>query len=155
VHGQTPQGNVQKLLPTSDCEGPATALNVTSERMTFDMNIHTFIFKDKVRIRRCDIIIVCDRLHITTDAKGETVEHIIAMGNVHFQQKERHVTAERAEYFDAEQKLVLTGNPRAWDTYKQHELSGAQITIFLQQERMFVKDARMLFQLRETPSKVP
>ncbi len=155
VQGQPPQGNVQTLLPASGCKGPAAVLDVTSERMTFNTRTHTFIFEDKVRVRRCGMTIDSDRLQVATDAKGETIEHIIAIGNVHIQQGERHVTAERAEYFDTEQKLVLTGNPRAWDTHKLRELTGEQIVIFLQEEKMSVKGARVIFQPRKTPSKEP
>jgi lipopolysaccharide transport protein LptA len=123
--------------------------------MTFNNKTRVFLFEDKVHVRRCGMTLVSDRLQVTTSAQGEAINHIIATGNVHAQQGERHVVAERAEYFEKEQKLVLTGNPRAWDTQEHRELTGEQIVIFLQEEKMSVKAARVLFQPRKTPAKVP
>lgn len=153
-HGQVQQKSGRNLLP-KDCQGPVAALNVTSERMTFDHRIQTFIFEEKVRVDRCEMTIVCDHLQVTNDARGENVERIIATGNVHFQQGTRHVMAERAEYFAVEQRLVLTGHPRAWDTQEGNEMVGEEIVIFLQDEKMVVKQARVLFHPRKTTSKTP
>jgi hypothetical protein len=55
----------------------------------------------------------------------------------------------------AEQRLVLTGNPRAWDTYEQQEMAGEEMTVFLHDEHMLVKRARVLFHPRKVVSKVP
>ena len=88
-------------------------------------------------------------------SKGEHVERITAIGNVHFQRGARHVLAEQAEFFPAEQRLVLTGNPRAWDSQEQQEMTGEEIIVFLQEENMVVKRARVLFHPRKVISKVP
>lgn len=154
AHGQVQQKGGEKLLP-KDCQGPAAALHVTSERMTFDHRTRTFTFEEKVRVDRCEMTIVCDHLQVTNDARGEQVERIIATGNVHFQQGTRHVVAERAEYVASEQRLVLTGQPRAWDTQEDHEMTGEEIVIFLQDENMVVKRARVLFHPRKTTAKTP
>lgn len=152
---QGEQRGLQTLLPAQDCEGPAQALDVTSERMMFDSQTHTFIFEDNVHVRRCQMTMRCDRLHVTQDEAAERVERIVATGNVHFQQGERQVKAERAEYFDAEQKLVLTGNPRAWNTQEQNELTGEEIVVFLQEDKLLVKRPRVLFHPSQKPSKTP
>lgn len=152
---QSEPGGLKTLLPTEDCEGAESTLDVTSERMTFDSQTHTFIFEDNVRVRRCRMTMRCDRLHVTQNATNERVERIVAMGNVQFQQGERHATAERAEYFEVEQKLVLTGNPRAWNTQEQNELTGEEMVVFLQQEKLLVKRPRVLFHPRQEPSKTP
>jgi lipopolysaccharide export system protein LptA len=123
--------------------------------MTFDHRTRIFTFEEKVRIDRCKIIITCDHLQVTHDARGEQVERIIATGNVHFQRGTRHVVAERAEFVASEQRLVLTGQPRAWDTQEDHEIRGEEIVIFLQDEHMVVTRARVLFQPRKTTAKTP
>jgi lipopolysaccharide export system protein LptA len=152
---QSEPGGLKTLLPTQDCEEAEQTLDVTSERMTFDSQTHTFIFEDNVQVRRCRMTMRCDRLHVTQNATNERVERIVAIGNVHFQQGERQATAERAEYFEAEQKLVLTGNPRAWNTQEQNELTGEEMVVFLQEEKLLVKRARVLFHPRQEPSKTP
>jgi hypothetical protein len=83
------------------------------------------------------------------------VAQVTALGDVHFQRGTRHVIAERAEFFPAEQRLVLTGNPRAWDTQEQQEMTGEEMIVFLHDENMLVKRARVLFRPRKVVSKVP
>ena len=129
----------------SDCEGAEATLDVTSERMTFDRDTQTFIFEEKVRVKRCDLVIDCDRLQVVRYADESGIKHIIATGNVRFRDGTRHAVADRADYYDAEQKLVLVGNPRAWDTDKQNELSGEEIIIFLEEDRILVSGAHVRF----------
>jgi lipopolysaccharide assembly outer membrane protein LptD (OstA) len=71
------------------------------------------------------------------------------------QQGTRRVTAERAEYFDAEQKLILTGNPKAWDAAERNELTGEEIVVFLEQDKLFVKQAHVRFHPRQHVSGTP
>jgi lipopolysaccharide transport protein LptA len=142
-------------LPREDCSDTSAVLDVTSEHMLFDQQTRTFTFEEKVRVRRCDMIMSCDRLHVINDVKGEHIERITAIGNVYFQRGTQHVLAERAEFFPAEQRLMLTGNARAWDTQEQQEMTGEEIMVSLQRENIIVKRARVLFHPRKLLSKVP
>ena len=156
VHSQGLQGTLEKLPAQKGCEGVATTLDVSSERMTFDSKTRIFVFEEKVRILRCTMTIVCDRLQVINDASQRNIEQIIATGNVRFQQGNRSAVAERADYFESEQKLVLTGgNPRVWDTQEQDELTGEEIVLLLQEEKVLVKQARVLFHPRKTSLKTP
>jgi lipopolysaccharide transport protein LptA len=152
--GQGPRSESTKL-PRTDCSNTNAVLDVASERMTFDQRTRTFTFEEKVRVHRCDMTMSCDRLHVINDVKGEHVERITAIGNVHFQRGTRHVLAEQAEFFPAEQRLVLTGTPRAWDSQEQQEMTGEEIIVFLHEENMLVKRARVLFHPRKVISKGP
>ena len=141
-------------LPMSDCEGPGQALDIESEQMTFDSKSHTFVFERNVTVRRCDMTLKCNRLRVINTADGKGVERIIATGNVQIEQGTRQARADKAEYFDAEQKLVLTGQPRAWDTEDQNELTGDVMEVFLATEKLEVKRARVLFHpRRSTPTR--
>ena len=155
VYSQGLQGTLEKLPAQKGCEGGATSLDVSSERMTFDSKTRIFIFEEKVRILRCAMTIFCDRLQVINDTSDKNVERIIATGNVRFQQGTRSAVAERADYFESEQRLVLTGNPRVWDTQEHDELTGEEIVLLLQEEKAFVKRARVLFQPRKTSLKTP
>lgn len=154
VESQERSPDLKRPLP-QDCQGTAAALDVTSTRMTFERQTRSFVFEENVRIRRCDMTILCDRLEVKSDATGQDVQHIVATGNVRVQQGTRHGTAERAEYFVADQRLVLTGNPRAWDAQKQHEMAGEEIVIVLPQEHVLVKRAHVLFHPRKPATKEP
>lgn len=154
-YGQGLQGTMEKLPTQKGCEGNAATLDVSSTRMTFDSKTRTFTFEEKVRIVRCAMVITCDRLQVINGANDQTIERIIATGNVHFEQGTRSGVAEQAEYFEAEQKLVLTGKPRIWDTQEYNELTGDEIVVLLQNEKVLVKQARVLFHPRKTASKTP
>jgi lipopolysaccharide transport protein LptA len=151
---QTPSTGIDRLLP-QDCHGDAAVLDVTATRMTFDQQTHTFTFEDDVNIHRCSMTILCDRLQVISNAKTEEVERIIATGNVRVQQGARHIVAERAVFFAAEQRLVLTGHPRAWDVQEQREIEGEEMVILVSQEQVTVKRARVLFHPRKTPTNAP
>ena len=155
VYGQGLQGTLEKLPAQKGCEGGATTLDVSSERMTFDSKTRIFIFEEKVRILRCAMTILCDRLQVINDASDKDIERIIATGNVRFQQGTRAAVAERADYFESEQRLVLTGSPRVWDTQEHDELTGEEIVLLLQEEKALVKQARVLFHPRKTSLKTP
>ncbi len=146
---------LSERLQQSDCEGPEAALDVTSEQMTFDRDTHTFIFRKKVRVKRCSLTIDCDHLRVIQDADENEIKHIIATGNVRFQDGAQHAVAERADYYEADQKLVLVGNPRAWDSDKQNELIGDEIIVFLGEERLVVKGARVRFHPDPSPGSEP
>jgi len=149
------QGTIEKLPIQKGCEGNPPTLDVSSTRMTFDSKTRTFMFEEKVRILRCTLVITCDRLQVINGATEQNIERIIATGNVYFEQGKRSGVAERAEYFESEQKLVLTGKPRIWDTQESNELTGEEIVVLQQDEKVLVKQARVLFHPRKTSSKTP
>ena len=146
---------LSQRLQQSDCEGPEAALDVTSEQMTFDRETDTFIFQENVRVKRCNLTIDCDRLRVIRDADENGIKQVIATGNVRFQDGTRHAVAERADYYEADQKLVLVGNPRAWDSDEQNELIGDEIIVFLDEERILVKGARVRFHPNQSPGSEP
>jgi len=155
VYSQGLQGTLEKLPAQKGCAGAPTTLDVSSERMTFDSKTRVFIFEEKVRVLRCAMTILCDRLQVMNDTSDKSIERIVATGNVRFQQGNHSAVAERADYFESEQKLVLTGNPRVWDTQEHDELTGEEIVLLLQEEKVLVKQARVLFHPRKTSLKTP
>ncbi len=149
---QRPKGS--KTTPA--CSSPAVPWNITADRMTFDVKDQSFLFEGHVHVRRCDMTLRCDRLRLLSTApKTAATAQIVAMGNVQFQQGDYHVVAERAQYFAAEQKLVLSGVTRAWSTQKHHELAGEHMVIFLQERRIVIKGARARFYLHTTQAQNP
>jgi hypothetical protein len=61
----------------------------------------------------------------------------------------------RAVFFDAEQKMILTVNPNAWDGAERIELKGVEIVVFLDQDKLFVKQAHVRFHPRQHVSGSP
>src|SRR5215471_21249170 len=80
-YSQSLQGTLEKLPTQKGCEGNLTTLDVSSARMTFDSKTRTFIFEEKVRVLRCTMVILCDRLQVMNDASDKNIERITATGN--------------------------------------------------------------------------
>jgi lipopolysaccharide export system protein LptA len=70
------------------------------------------------------------------DGEGQ-IEKIIARGNVQFENETKRATGKEAVYLANERKVVLTGDARAWEG--ENEVSGNQMTIFLDEDKSIVE----------------
>jgi lipopolysaccharide export system protein LptA len=68
---------------------------------------------------------------------SRSVNQIEATGHVKIENENSNATCEKAVYFVSEEKIVLTGDPVAWE--KGTRVSGKQITIYLAEERSVVE----------------
>jgi lipopolysaccharide export system protein LptA len=82
-----------------------------------------------------------DRMEVYLDAKGDNIVRTISTGNVRIITKDcRMGTARRAEYYDAEQRVVLLGNARVWR--EDNVVTGDRITIYLAEDRSVVEGGK-------------
>ncbi|HEV8437861.1 MAG TPA: lipopolysaccharide transport periplasmic protein LptA [Methylomirabilota bacterium] len=82
-----------------------------------------------------------DRMEVYLDAKGESIVRTISTGNVKIITRDcRMGTARRAEYYDAEQRVVLIGNARVWR--EDNVVTGERITIYLAEDRSVVEGGK-------------
>jgi lipopolysaccharide export system protein LptA len=65
------------------------------------------------------------------------LEKVEAIGHVKITQDNSHATCQKAVYFSTEEKIILTGEPVAWE--KGTRVSGKLITIYLAEERSVVE----------------
>ncbi|HEY7533605.1 MAG TPA: LptA/OstA family protein [Nitrospiraceae bacterium] len=65
------------------------------------------------------------------------INRIEATGRVKIEKDSGSATCEKAVYYQSEEKIVLIGNPIAWD--KGTRVSGKQITMFLAEDRSVVE----------------
>lgn len=73
---------------------------------------------------------------------NHSVNQVEAIDHVQIQHAGGHATCQKAVYFSDGDKIVLTGNPVAWE--KGTRVSGKQITIYLTEERSVVEgDSRV------------
>ena len=92
------------------------------------------IFTGNVVARQNKSVQYADRTEVYLDAKGEKIVRTVSLGNVKIITKDCRVgTARRAEYYDAEQRVVLIGNARVWK--EDNMVTGERITIFLAEDR--------------------
>jgi lipopolysaccharide export system protein LptA len=82
-----------------------------------------------------------DRMEVYLDAKGETIVRTVSTGNVRIITKDcRMGTAQRAEYYDAEQRVMLMGNARVWR--EDNVVTGDRITLYLAEDRSVVEGGK-------------
>jgi lipopolysaccharide export system protein LptA len=68
---------------------------------------------------------------------SRSVSQIEALGHVKIENANSNATCEKAVYIIGEEKIILTGDPVAWE--KGTRVSGKQITIYLAEERSVVE----------------
>lgn len=66
-----------------------------------------------------------------------TIRMIEATGRVKIEKQDGRATCQRAVYYEEDKKLVLTGDPVAWQ--KGTRVTGKQITMFLEEDRSLVE----------------
>jgi lipopolysaccharide export system protein LptA len=66
-----------------------------------------------------------------------TISKIEATGRVKIEKQDGRATCQRAVYYEDDKKIVLTGEPVAWQ--KGTRVTGKQITMFLEEDRSVVE----------------
>jgi len=79
-----------------------------------------------------------DRMEVYLDDKKDRIVRTVSTGNVRIVTRDcRTGTAKRAEYYDAEQRVVLIGNARVWRD--DNVVTGERITIYMAEDRSVVE----------------
>jgi lipopolysaccharide export system protein LptA len=78
-------------------------------------------------------------LHLSEAGGKREILRAVAGGGVTVRQGSRWATAERANYFAAEQKFVLSGGTATMHDALGNTVSGAELTFFLASDTIFVK----------------
>ncbi len=116
-------------------------LTVDADRMERFGKESLVIFTGNVVARQNNSVQYADRMEVYLDEKGDRVLRTISTGNIRIITRDcRTATAKRAEYFDLEQRVVLTGNARVWQD--DNVVSGDTITIYLSQDRSIVQGGK-------------
>jgi lipopolysaccharide export system protein LptA len=137
-----------QLAPTG--KGPAGArskedrsqpLTVDSDKMERFGKQSLVIFSGNVVARQNNSVQYADRVEVYLDEKGERVLRTVSTGGVRIITRDcRTGTAQRAEYFDLDQRVVLMGSARVW--HEDNVVSGDTITIFLSEDRTTVEGGK-------------
>jgi lipopolysaccharide export system protein LptA len=137
-----------QLGPTG--KGPAGArakedrsqpLTVDSDKMERFGKQSLVIFSGNVVARQNNSVQYADRVEVYLDEKGDRVLRTVSTGGVRIITRDcRTGTAQRAEYFDLDQRVVLMGSARVW--HEDNVVSGDTITIFLSEDRTTVEGGK-------------
>jgi len=113
-------------------------LTVDADKMERFGKASLVIFSGNVVARRDNSVQYADRVEVYMDEKGDRVLRTVSTGAVRIITKDcRTGTAQRAEYYDLDQRVVLMGNARVWQD--DNVVSGDTITIYMAQDRTLVE----------------
>jgi len=116
----------------------AQPLSVDSDKMERFGKQSLVIFSGNVVARQNNSVQYADRVEVYLDEKGDRVLRTVSTGSVRIITRDcRTGTAQRAEYFDLDQRVVLSGNARVWQ--EDNVVTGEEIEILLAEDRSTVK----------------
>jgi lipopolysaccharide export system protein LptA len=111
-------------------------VQVTADRMVSDSRSDQVVFTGNVEAWRGGLYVKADRLEVKQDRETKKMAQMVAIGNVFIRRGEQSATAERATFFETEQKAVLTGNPHAVEG--NTEVWGEEMVFLLAENNMIV-----------------
>ena len=147
--------------------GEAVSTTITSKKMTVKNQDNQAVFEGEVVLTRGSLVVYSDHMVVlfraqdppasdnqkgyetvkgAASSKGpdvvpavsnRSVTRIEATGRVKIEKDSGNATCEKAIYYQDGDKIVLTGEPVAWD--KGTRVSGKQITMFLAEDRSVVE----------------
>lgn len=108
---------------------------VVSDRMISERNGDKITFLGNVVAKRGNMTVYSDVLEIHNDEK-EGKDKIIARDNVRIEQEEKYAVGQKAIFYEEEQKIVLTGNPKAWENNDM--ITGTEMIFFINRDETIV-----------------
>lgn len=112
-------------------------VEVTARHLEARQQQHQAIFTGEVVAKQGDITLYCDKLTVFSLPEENQVDRMEASGNVRVIQLDRTATADQAIYRQQAGTLVLIGNAKVHQG--QNQVTGDEITVYLQEDRSVVK----------------
>ena len=152
--GVAQQGTTKPRTPpaaaTAPKSGPAAAdkggekngpVTVDADSLESIQKEGLSVFKGNVVATQNHSVQYADRMEVYTDAKTDRIDRVVSTGNVRIITRDcRMGTANRSEYYDAEQRVVLIGTARVWRD--ADVVTGERITIYLAEDRSVVEGGK-------------
>ncbi len=144
-----PAGLLAAPVAPPEKKGIATGklpIEIRSDRLKVVHREGKIVFTGKVVAKRGDVTIHAKSLSVFYEVGEEKqggnpgtgeIKSITALGDVRIVQGDRLATGQRADYYETEQKIVLTGSPRIWQG--KSFVRGKRIVVYLQEERSEVE----------------
>jgi lipopolysaccharide export system protein LptA len=109
-------------------------VKITAESLEADNKKNTVTFKGNVTAKQGDMVIIADTMTVDYEKEGG-INTVQASGNVKMSQADRVATGTRIVFYNPEQKIVMTGNPKIWQG--DNLISCDKITVLLEQDKIF------------------
>lgn len=163
-------------LPSEPAPSPPEII-ITSQAMVFKNHDNTALFSGDVVLTKGDFVMQANQMIVYFTAEsapppspqsgppGElsqapasglpafgnrAVSFIDATGNVTMRQGRKKTKSKKAVYHQREEKVVLTGDPEAWEA--GYRVTGTKMTMFLKEDRSLVEGSRVVINETDTPS---
>jgi outer membrane protein assembly factor BamD len=112
-------------------------INITSDKVEAYRKDNLIVFKGNVIARQRDIVIYADSLEAVIVENGKGIEQVTAEGDVKIQQGLRVANCRKAIFYNLDQKIVLTGDPKVSDG--DNIVSGNEIIFDIEKNQIEVK----------------
>jgi len=136
-----PKGKTRKEVPLDSGQplglDKGEPIDITSDRVESYSKENLIFFKGNVTARQKDVVIYADDVEAVVTESGKGIEKVIAGGNVKIQQGLRVAICQKAVFYNLDQKIVLTGDPKVWEGGNM--VSGEEIIFDIEQNRVEVK----------------
>jgi lipopolysaccharide export system protein LptA len=128
-------------LPPTTIESGALELFSTEKETTFT-------YSRGVRITATNLVLTCDHLVVIARRSGdpaalvgrqEKLKSLVASGNVRLVQDDREATADRAEVFPDDDRVILTGNPVVRSVKDDWEQRGPRMELLRGERRAVIR----------------
>jgi len=134
---EKPKREVQQEPGQAKLADKSQPIDITSDRVETYSKENLIIFKGNVTARQKDIVIYADSLEAVIIEGGKGIERVTAGGSVKIQQGLRVANCQKAVFYNIDQKVVLTGDPKVWEGNDM--VSGDEIVFDIEQDLMEVK----------------
>ncbi len=111
-------------------------IEITADRLHADSVSESVTFEGNVVAIQADVTLHADRLFAEYSRERRNIEKITAEGNIRVIQGDKEARAARAEFYNLEQRIVLTGG--AGLVQGENTLQGDTVTIYLRENRSVV-----------------
>jgi lipopolysaccharide export system protein LptA len=112
-------------------------IDITSDRVETFSKENLIVFRGNVMARQKDMVIYSDSLEALVFEDGKGIEKVVAGGNVKIQQGLRVANCQKAIFYNRDQRMVLTGDPKVWEG--DNLISGEEIIFDIAKNRIEVK----------------
>jgi outer membrane protein assembly factor BamD len=133
---------VKKEIPAETGEAKLAVdksqpIDISSDKVEAYWKQNLIIFRGNVVARQKDMVIYADSIEAVTIEDGKGIERVTAGGNVKIQQGLRVANCERAIFYNLDQRMVLTGDPKVSEG--ENIVSGDEIIFDIDKNRVEVR----------------
>ncbi|MEA3362726.1 MAG: lipopolysaccharide transport periplasmic protein LptA [Thermodesulfobacteriota bacterium] len=125
-----------EVKPELDRDQP---IEITSQKLEMLQQQRQSTFTGDVVAKQGDMTLFAEKLIVFFHKDQDQVERLEAIGSVRALQLDRIATAEKAVFYQVEEKLVLSGNAEV--TQGKNKISGDEITLYLQDNRTLINSS--------------